>query len=113
MDKRRTVLLSGAIAGVVVLAFAAGILFTLSAGTLFAQTAPATPTMTHEQMDQMMDTMHGDGASQRMHEAMGPDADRLMDQCVAMMNMMGSMQGMMGNGSGQSMQGMMDRMMGR
>jgi hypothetical protein len=45
-----------------------------------------TGTMTHEQMHQMMDIMHGEDTSQRMHDAMGEDAERLMEQCVAMMN---------------------------
>ncbi|MBI3979685.1 MAG: hypothetical protein HY331_16005 [Chloroflexi bacterium] len=106
-------------------------LLALAAGPLFAQTPEptATPTpapgapITHEQMNQMMDAMHGEGASKRMHEAMGPDADKLMDQCVAtmgtmqnMQGMMGGMSGMMGGQNGQSMQGMMGGaagMMGR
>jgi predicted metal-dependent peptidase len=70
-----------------------------------AQQAP----VTHELMHQMMDAMHGAGTSDRMHEAMGADADRMIDQCVAMMNMMG----MMGGQRGGSMRDMMDRMMGR
>lgn len=93
-------------------------------GVLFAQAPPPAPTMpagqpfTHEQMHQMMDAMFGEGASARMHEAMGADAEQLMDQCVAMMNMMqgmmgGGMSGMMGNGTGQSPQGMIGGMMGR
>lgn len=49
------------------------------------------------QMHQMMDAMHGAGASQRMHEAMGAAAEQQMDQCAAMMNMMTS-GGMMGLG---------------
>ena len=58
----------------------------------------------HETMHRMMDAMHGAGTSDRMHEAMGPDGERLMEQCVAMMQMMGMMSGMM---SGQGMEGMM------
>ena len=54
--------------------------------------------MTHEQMHQMMDAMHGAGTSDRMHEAMGEDAEMVMDQCVGMMNMMGPMMGMMQGG---------------
>ena len=56
-----------------------------------------TPTA-RERMDQMMDGMHGEGSSQRMREAMGPDGDAMMDQCAEMMGsgMMGS--GMMGSG---------------
>lgn len=106
------------------------VLLSLTAGLLFAQTPPPMPTptvtatpgpaVTHEQIHQMMDAMHGAGASQRMHEAMGPDAEKMMDQCVAMMNMMqtmsgmmGSMAGMMGSQHSRSMQDIMDRMMGR
>ncbi len=79
-------------------------------------------TITHEQMDQMMETMHGEGTSQRMHEAMGPDAEKLMDQCVTAMGTMQNMQGMMGSGAtsgmmggqnGQSMSDLMNRIMGR
>lgn len=68
------------------------------------------PHITHEEMHQMMDAVHGEGTSQRMHEAMGEDAEMMMDQCVAMMNMM---QGMVGNGNGSSMMDMMKGMMGR
>lgn len=55
-------------------------------------TSPQAP-MTHEQMHQMMDAMHGGGSSDRMHEAMGPDSEKLMDQCTAMMSMMQMMPG--------------------
>ena len=80
---------------------------------------------THEQMHQMMDAMHGEGASERMHQAMGEDGERMMDQCVAMMNMMNmmspmrgmmgdeAMPGMMGEPRRGSMSDMMRRMMGR
>ncbi len=55
---------------------------------------------THEQMHEMMDAMHGPGATERMHEMMGQgDAQRgeqLMKQCVNMMGMMHQMPGMMG-----------------
>ncbi len=67
---------------------------------LFAQTHPTTPgedgAHGHEQMHQMMDAMHGEGASERMHQAMGPDAERMMDQCAGMMGMMQGGRGMMG-----------------
>lgn len=83
-----------------------------TAGWVFAQ-APMPPmsaehqweaSPTHEQMHQMMDAMHGEGASDRVHQAMGEDAERMMDQCVAMMNMMGAMQGMMGDAMPDTMQ---------
>ena len=100
-------------------------------GLLFAQTTqPVSPApvsgaaFTHDQMHEMMDAMHGEGASDRMHEAMGADGEAMMDQCAAMMNMMGMMmnmmqgtQGMMGGmmagPNGTSMSDMMNRMMGR
>jgi hypothetical protein len=101
------------------------VLFALGASPLFAQNGGAAQngTMTHEQMHQMMDAMHGEGTSDRMHDAMGADVDRIMDQCVAMMNMMQMMAPMpdMRNApapsgpdsqSENSMRGMMNRMMG-
>jgi hypothetical protein len=113
---RLTVGLAGAVAGLALLAF--------TAGSLLAQTPTPAPNgaPTHAQMHQMMDALHGAGASQRMHEAMGPDAEKLMDQCVGMMGAMQTVPGMMGTGgtpgmmggqNGQSTQDMMNRMMGR
>ncbi|MBI3969313.1 MAG: hypothetical protein HY329_27025 [Chloroflexi bacterium] len=111
-------LLGGSVVGVALVA--------LTASPLFAQTpipnpfAPAPPNPpaaaapTHEQMHQMMDARHGAGASQRMHDAMGPDREELMDQCVSMMGLMGGgTAGMMGGQNGQSRPDMMSRMMGR
>jgi hypothetical protein len=99
----------GAIA-LVVFAFTAG--WASAQGTMPSMPMPSMPTeqqtegaMTHEQMHQMMDAMHGEGASERMHEAMGEDAERMMDQCVAMMTM--------STGGNESMPDMMRRMMGR
>lgn len=127
LNWRRKAAIGGALTGLALLA--------VTAGSIFAQQAPE-PAQTpggmpsHEQMHQMMDAVHGEGTSERMHEAMGPDAERLMDQCVAMMSMMQQMQGMMGGGamsgmmdsgampgvtggqSSQPMQDMMNRMMG-
>ena len=94
------------------------ILLALTTGLVFAQPPTAAraesqsdATMTHEQMHQMMDVVHGEGASERMHQAMGEGSERMMDQCAAMMNMMmmmmnmmGPMRGMM---SGEGMPGMM------
>lgn len=93
-------------------------------GLLFAQSAqPVSPppisgsAFTHDQMHEMMDAIHGEGASDRMHEAMGADGEAMMDQCAAMMVMMMNMQGMMGGmmagPNGTSMSDMMKRMMGR
>lgn len=82
-------------------------LFAVTSGPLFA--APSTPAAsgvpTHEQMHRMMDAVHGEGISQRVHVAMGPDGEKLMDQCIAMM-------GMMQNMNMHGMQGMMNGMMG-
>jgi hypothetical protein len=108
MFTRTRLALGGGLAGLVALAF--------SVGLVIAQDPSPSPTsqsgapLTHEQMHQMMDMMHGPGTSERMHEAMGADAEALMDQCAAMMAMM---PGMMQGRSGRPMQDMMDRMMGR
>ena len=103
MTRRAQAALVGATAAVLVLAFTAGV--------LVAQTPPMQPgpgsggTITHEQMHQMMDAMHGEGFSERMHQAV-PGSEEMMEQCVAMMTMMGQMGGMMG---GSGMPGMMGR----
>lgn len=120
----------GGVAGAVMVIVVGAIGLLTLAHPLFAQSFPggagrdmaappqaaATPVpttqMTHEQMHQMMDAMHGAGASDRMHEAMGADAEKLMDQCVGMMNMMGSMMGMMQGGQGMMGGGGMQGMMG-
>jgi hypothetical protein len=67
------------------------------------------PSETHQRMHEMMDSMHGEGFSERMHEAM-PESEEMMERCASMMDMMENMEGMM-NGMG----GMMgnDGMMGR
>ena len=98
-------------------------LLLLTASPLSAHTPPEPPTPTpgsasataptHEQMHQMMDAMHGEGASERMHEAMGQgDAERgerLMQQCADMMVMMQHMRGMMDDRDSQPMPGMPGR----
>ena len=80
---------NAAVAGLVLLAS--------TAGWAFAQTpspmpnmpeSESPPALTHEQMHQMMDAIHGEGTSQRMYEAMGVEADAMMEQCAAKMNMM-------------------------
>ena len=108
------------------------LVITVGVSPLFAQEYDGQPNMagmamTHEGMHQMMDAMYGEGTSQRMHESMGAEGERMMDQCVAMMNMMQMMwgrPGMMGlpeeaptpaipgNQMPPSMQDMMQRMMG-
>lgn len=100
--------------------FAAGIvalvLFVFTTGVLFAggglgrppMMAAAAAPLTHEDMHRMMDAMHGEGTSERMHNAMGADAERLMAQCASMMTMMQQMQGMMGDSESGSMRGIVD-----
>ena len=64
---------------------------------LFAQAEPAptgsptpseAPSQAREQMIHLMDAMHGEGATERMRQAMGHDANRMMYQCAGMMGMM-------------------------
>lgn len=78
-------------------------LVVLTAGSLFAQ-GPA-PTQVpggapdHEPMHRMMDAMHGEGTSQRMHDAMGKEGEQILEQCAGMMAMMQTRDnGMMGDG---------------
>ena len=79
----------------------------LASGGVPSDSAPESAsgqTPMHEQMHQMMNSMHGEGASQKMHEAMGPQAEGMMDSCASGMDNMRSMgdmenmQGMMGGG---------------
>ena len=58
----------------------------------------------HEDMHRMMDVVRGEGTSQRMHEAMEPNAEEMMDQCASMMGVMGEMHNMM-PGAGPGMMG--------
>ncbi len=72
-------------------------LLAATSSSLFAQADPEAPSApAHDQMHQMMDAMHGEGASEQMHQAMDPDAERMMDQCAGMMGMMQGGRGMMG-----------------
>ena len=99
-------LVVGLLATLIVLVVSRPILAQTPNPTPSGSTAQAIPT--HEQMHQMMDAVHGPGTSQRMHEAMGPDAEKMMDQCAAMMDMMSgmsAMQGMMGTGDTRGMMG--------
>lgn len=78
--------------------------------------ALAGPTLTgpptQEQMHRMMDVVNGPGTGQRMHEAMGPEAEKLMDQHVALMGAMRNMMGMMQGQGMQNLEGMKDFMPG-
>ncbi len=118
MPKTRLPLaLAAAMASLVVIAF--------TAGSLLAQTPAPPGGLTHDQMHGMMDAMHGAGTSQRLHEAMGPDGEQMMDQCAAMMSMMsmmahrpgmmmgsGGIPGMMGRQDTSSMEQMLDLVRG-
>ncbi|MPZ15314.1 MAG: hypothetical protein GEU73_12965 [Chloroflexi bacterium] len=99
---------AGAIGGIVGAGLVIAALVAVPALSAFGQTPEGgqQSAPTHEQMHQMMDAMHGEGTSARMHEMMG---EQMMDQCVQMMAMMQNMPGMMGGQSDQSMQEMMQR----
>ncbi len=101
---RMKMAVAGAVTGLAMLVVTAGPL------SVQARTAPEGGAPTHQQMHQMMDAMHGKGTSERMHKAMGKDAEQMMDQCTSMMGMMNNMGGMMGD---SSMGNMMNGMMGR
>ena len=61
--------------------------------------APEVIQQMRERMNQMMDAVHGAGTIQRMAEAMGPDGEKMIDQCATMMGTMQNTQsggGMMG-----------------
>lgn len=115
--------LAGALAGIIAGSLVAAALLVVTAFPLFAQTTQDAHTgaPTHEQMHVMMDAMHGEGTSARIHEMMGEEGEQMMEQCVQMMAMMQNMMGMMGSGGmdmmggqdSQSRQDMMRGMMGR
>jgi hypothetical protein len=71
-----------------------------------AQEETTQPGPTHERMHEMMDTMHGEGFSERMHQAM-PNSEEMMEECARHMEDMpdGHMMGMMG---GRGMEGLME-----
>ena len=85
--------IGGTVAGLALLA--------LMVSPSFAQAPPAAPGSmpgagpAHGQMHQTLDALQEPGTSQRMHAAMGPDADPLTDQVGAMRQMMPTMQDMM------------------
>lgn len=59
---------------------------------------PGLPT-DHEQIHRMIDEMFGPGTSQQLHETLGPDADALINQLLAMQSEMATMQSAMGRGA--------------
>jgi hypothetical protein len=100
ITNRAKVALAGAATGLALLAFTSGSALA-SGGAPSESAGAAAHSQGHGQMHQMMNSMHGEGASQKMHEAMGPQAEKMMDRCASgMENMdgMGNMQGMMGGG---------------
>ncbi len=104
----RAMFLGGLVGGA--LAVVGLVLLLLTTDVLFGQrqtssNAGPAPDMTelHERMHRVMDAMHGEGDSRRMHEAMGPKAEEMVDQCAVMMGMMQDMQGMMGDQGDVSM----------
>jgi hypothetical protein len=100
ITNRAKVALAGAATGLALLAFTSG--SALAAGGAAPESAgAAAQSQGHGQMHGMMNSMHGEGASQKMHEAMGPQAEKMMDKCASGMENMGgmeNMQGMMGGG---------------
>ena len=112
-------LAGGLVVGLALLVVGNGLLSGRDSIPAMAFTTTSQEQSSHEDMHRMMDAVHGDGTSQRMHETMGPDAEEMMDQCAAMMAMMQEMQstmpgngpGMMGGRNGDSMRDMMRRMM--
>jgi hypothetical protein len=100
ITNRAKVALAGAATGLALLAFTSGSALA-SGGAPPESAGAAAQSQGHGQMHGMMNSMHGEGASQKMHEAMGPQAEKMMDRCASGMdNMggMGNMQGMMGGG---------------
>lgn len=109
---RAKVALAGAATGLALLVFTSG--SALAGGGAAGGAGAAAQTQGHGQMHQMMNSMHGEGASQKMHEAMGPQAEKMMNQCASGMdNMdgMGNMQDMMEGGmqGGEMMGGQEDQ----
>jgi hypothetical protein len=108
-------LAGGIVVGLAFLVLGSGVLSGRDSAPAIAFTTVPQEQPSHEDMHQMMDAVHGEGASRRMHEAMGPNAEGMMEQCVAMMAMMKEMQnmmpgsgpGMMGGQNGDSMRDMM------
>lgn len=94
---RAKVALAGAATGLALLVVTSGSALA-SGGAAPESAGSASQTQGHGQMHQMMNSVHGEGTSQRMHEAMGPQAEKMMDQCASGMGNMDNMQGMMGGG---------------
>jgi hypothetical protein len=85
VSKRLT--LMGVVGGLI-----AGTLLGFAGTTAFAEGQQPTPSAARQQMDRIIDAVHGPGASQKMAQAMGPNGQQLMDRCANQM----ATQGMMG-----------------
>lgn len=107
MTRMMTLTIGGLVAVALATGLTTGVLLTppLRAHPASPPTPMSGQPLTHDEMHRMIDAMHGEGASERMHEAM-PGSEEMMDQCAAMMAMMGHQQN-------QSMPDMMQRMIGR
>lgn len=101
ITNRARVALAGAATGLALLVFTSG--SALAGGGAAEGAAPggagaAAQSQGHGQMHQMMNSMHGEGASQKMHEAMGPQAEKMMEKCASGMEGTEGSQGMMDGG---------------
>lgn len=78
------------LAGVALVAVGlSGLSWTWQAAPVFAQSSNRD---SHATMHEMMDAMHGEGTTARMHKVEG--AEEMMDTCASMMDMMSGMSGM-------------------
>lgn len=98
MSRRGKVAIGGAVIGLALLALTSSPV--LATGTALAASSHGGTggNAIHEQMHRMMDAVHGEGASQRMHEAMGPNSERMMEECASTMASMQNIEGMSGSG---------------
>lgn len=84
------------------------------AATPSPRATPGGPNAALEKMRTHMEAMMGPGSFDRMHQAMGADADTMMQACATAMEqsgdgmMPGSMNGMMNGGMENMMGGMMN-----
>ncbi len=94
---RSKVAIAGAVTGLALVALTSSpVLASGGASSVAGPESASGKAPTHEQMHAMMNSVHGEGASQKMHEAMGPQAEKMMDQCASMMDDTEGSKGMMG-----------------
>lgn len=102
ITNRAKVALAGAATGLALLVFTSGSALAGGGAAGGAGAAggggAAAQSQGHGQMHQMMNSMHGEGASQKMHEAMGPQAEKMMEKCASGMEGTEGSQGMMDGG---------------